>query len=46
MNVFIKDLGISNGRNEYAQRTEEEHYEYFKNAYGVWVHPMTKIRYK
>ena len=33
MNVFIKDLGITNGRNELVQRTEEGHYEYFRDAY-------------
>ena len=33
LNVFIKDLGISNGRNELVERTEEGHYEYFRDNY-------------
>ena len=34
LNVFIRDLGVTTGRNVLTQRTEEGHYEYFRDEYA------------
>ena len=33
LNVFIRDLGVTTGRNVLTERTEEGHYEYFRDEY-------------